>query len=86
MPTPPLLKLALALAAGSTTVTKASEVTPLSILRIANLVKEAGFRLGVVNIVNGDGRKAGPAIAAHKDIDKVSFTGSTAIGKEIVRI
>lgn len=64
---------------------KAAEQTPLSILVFANLIKEAGFPPGVVNIVNGHGRVAGAAIAQHLDIDKIAFTGSTATGKEIMK-
>ena len=64
---------------------KAAEQTPLSILFFANLIKEAGFPPGVVNILNGHGRVAGSAIAQHMDIDKVAFTVSTATGKEIMK-
>lgn len=78
-------KLGPALAAGNTVVMKAAEQTPLSILVFANLIKEAGFPPGVVNIVNGHGRVAGAAIAQHLDIDKIAFTGSTATGKEIMK-
>jgi aldehyde dehydrogenase (NAD(P)+) len=79
-------KLGPALACGNTVVMKAAEQTPLSILYLANLVKEAGFPPGVVNIINGHGRIAGAAIASHMDIDKVAFTGSTATGKEIMKM
>lgn len=65
---------------------KAAEQTPLSVLYLANLVKEAGFPPGVVNILNGHGREAGAAIATHPDVDKVAFTGSTATGKEIMKM
>ena len=78
-------KLGPALACGNTVVMKAAEQTPLSILVFANLIKEAGFPPGVVNILNGHGRVAGAAIAQHMDIDKVAFTGSTATGKEIMK-
>ncbi|KAK5135099.1 hypothetical protein LTR08_005624 [Meristemomyces frigidus] len=78
-------KLGPALACGNTIVMKAAEQTPLSILVFANLIKEAGFPPGVVNILNGHGRVAGAAIAQHMDIDKVAFTGSTATGKEIMK-
>ncbi|KAA8572323.1 hypothetical protein EYC84_002948 [Monilinia fructicola] len=71
-------KLGPALACGNAVVIKAAEQTPLSILYFANLVKEAGFPPGVVNIINGHGREAGAAIATHPNIDKVAFTGSTA--------
>lgn len=79
-------KLGPALACGNTVVLKPAEQTPLSILYFANLVKEAGFPPGVVNIVNGFGRVAGAAIAQHPDIMKVAFTGSTATGKEIMKM
>lgn len=79
-------KLGPALACGNTIVIKAAEQTPLSILYLANLIKEAGFPPGVVNILNGYGREAGAAIATHLNIDKVAFTGSTGTGKEIVKM
>ncbi|QIW97589.1 hypothetical protein AMS68_003107 [Peltaster fructicola] len=79
-------KLGPALACGNTIVLKAAEQTPLSILYFANLVKEAGFPPGVVNIINGHGRIAGAAMAQHLDIDKVAFTGSTATGREIMKM
>lgn len=79
-------KLGPALACGNTIVLKAAEQTPLSILYFANLIKEAGFPPGVVNIINGHGRIAGAAIAQHLDIDKVAFTGSTATGREIMKM
>lgn len=74
-----------ALACGNTIVLKPAEQTPLSILYFANLVKEAGFPPGVVNILNGYGRIAGTSIAQHPGIDKIAFTGSTATGKEIMK-
>jgi aldehyde dehydrogenase (NAD+) len=76
-------KLAPALAAGNVVVLKTSEITPLSLLYIANIIKKAGFPSGVVNIISGFGAKAGKAIASHLDIAKVAFTGSTATGKLI---
>lgn len=79
-------KLGPALAAGNTVVIKAAEQTPLSILYLANLIAEAGFPPGVVNVLNGLGRVAGAAIAQHLDIDKIAFTGSTATGKEIMKM
>jgi aldehyde dehydrogenase (NAD+) len=79
-------KLGPALACGNTVVIKAAEQTPLSILYLANLIKEAGYPPGVVNILNGHGREAGAAIATHLGIDKVAFTGSTATGKEIMKM
>ncbi|MFV8819310.1 aldehyde dehydrogenase family protein [Haliea sp. E17] len=79
-----VLKLAPALAAGCTVVVKPSEETPLSILLLGRLVAEAGFPPGVVNIVNGFGASAGSALARHSDVDKVSFTGSTATGRKVI--
>src|SRR4029077_11141687 len=78
-------KLAPALAAGCTVVLKAAEQTPLSALRLAELVLEAGFPAGVVNILSGYGETAGAALAAHDMVDKVAFTGSTEVGKLIVK-
>ncbi|MEI9983444.1 MAG: aldehyde dehydrogenase family protein [Aliidongia sp.] len=78
-------KLAPALAAGCTVVLKAAEQTPLSALRLAELVLEAGFPPGVVNILAGFGETAGAALAAHDLVDKVAFTGSTEVGKLIVK-
>jgi len=77
-------KLGPALAAGCTVVLKPAEQTPLSALRLGDLVMEAGFPDGVVNIVPGYGETAGAALAAHPDVDKVAFTGSTEVGKLIV--
>jgi len=67
-------------------VIKAAEQTPLSILYLAKLIKEAGFPAGVVNVLNGVGREAGAAIASHLDVDKIAFTGSTATGKQIMKM
>jgi phenylacetaldehyde dehydrogenase len=78
-------KLGPALAMGCTLVLKPAEQTPLSALRLGELVQEAGFPDGVVNIVPGYGETAGAALAAHPDVDKVAFTGSTEVGKLIVR-
>ena len=77
-------KLAPALATGCTVVLKPSEQASLSPLRLAELVEEAGFPPGVLNVVTGGG-KAGAALAAHPGVDKVGFTGSTATGQSIVR-
>ncbi len=100
-------KLGPALACGNTVVIKAAEQTPLSILYLAQLITEAGFPPGVVNILNGHGRECGKAIAGHTDVctfpftstfgmksnantspqvDKIAFTGSTATGKEIMKL
>jgi phenylacetaldehyde dehydrogenase len=77
-------KLAPALAAGCTCVLKPSEETPLTALRLGELLLEAGVPDGVVNIVTGVGEDAGAALAAHPDVDKVAFTGSTEVGRAIV--
>jgi len=77
-------KLGPALAAGCTVVLKPAEQTPLSALRLGELICETGFPDGVVNIVSGYGETAGAALAAHPDVDKVAFTGSTEVGKLIV--
>jgi phenylacetaldehyde dehydrogenase len=78
-------KLGAALACGNTVVLKPAEQTPLSALRLGELLDEAGIPPGVVNIVTGFGETAGAAIAAHPDVDKVAFTGSTEIGHEVMR-
>lgn len=78
-------KLGPALATGCTVVLKPAEQTPLSALRLGELICEAGFPKGVVNIVTGFGEPAGAALAAHPDVDKVAFTGSTEVGKLIVQ-
>lgn len=78
-------KLGPALAAGNTVVMKPSELTPLSTLKIAELIKKAGFPDGVVNIVAGYGHTAGQRLAEHEDVGKIAFTGSTLTGQNIVR-
>ena len=77
-------KVAPALATGNCVVLKPAEQTPLTALRLAELIAEAGVPDGVVNVVPGLGETAGAALAAHPDVDKVAFTGSTAVGKLIV--
>ena len=77
-------KLGPALATGCTVVLKPAEQTPLSALLLAELIAEAGFPDGVVNVVPGYGETAGAALAAHPDVDKIAFTGSTEVGKLIV--
>jgi len=77
-------KLGPALAAGNCVVLKPAEQTPLTALRLAGLIAEAGMPDGVVNVVPGYGETAGAALAAHGDVDKVAFTGSTEVGKLIV--
>ncbi|MDL9944823.1 aldehyde dehydrogenase family protein [Gordonia sp. ABSL11-1] len=76
-------KLAPALAAGNTVILKPAEQTPLTALLLGEIFQEAGFPPGVVNIVTGYG-EAGAALAAHDDVDKIAFTGSTEVGKKIV--
>ncbi|OGM41666.1 hypothetical protein ABOM_009952 [Aspergillus bombycis] len=79
-------KLGPALACGNTVVLKPSELTPLSILYFANLIRKAGFPPGVINILNGCGHEAGTAIANHQGIDKIAFTGSTATGQSVMKM
>ncbi len=78
-------KWAPAIACGCTSVLKPAEQTPLTALRIAELALEAGFPEGVINVIPGFGPTAGAAIATHPDVDKVAFTGSTAVGKLIMK-
>ena len=77
-------KIAPALATGNTVILKPAEQTPLSSVRLAELLMEAGVPEGVFNLVNGFGETAGIAISGHSDIDKVGFTGSTEVGKKIL--
>ena len=77
-------KIAPALAAGCTVVLKPAELTPLTALRLGELVEVVGFPPGVVNIVTGLGHEAGQALVDHPDVDKISFTGSTPVGKSIL--
>ncbi|KAF9888894.1 hypothetical protein FE257_008264 [Aspergillus nanangensis] len=79
-------KMGPAVVAGNTIVLKIAEQTPLSALYFATLIKEAGFPPGVINIVNGFGRKAGVALVEHPDVNKISFTGSTPTGREIMKL
>src|SRR5215210_7724050 len=81
----PLLMAAWKLAAGNTVVLKPAEQTPVGAMELASLIQEAGFPDGVVNIVPGYGETAGAALAAHPDIDKVAFTGSTEVGKIVAK-
>jgi phenylacetaldehyde dehydrogenase len=78
-------KLGPALATGNCVVLKPAEQTPLSALLLAQLIAEAGVPEGVVNVVPGFGETAGAALAAHHDVDKVAFTGSTEVGKLILQ-
>ena len=77
-------KLGPALATGCCVILKPAEQTPLTALRLGELIQEAGFPDGVVNIVPGYGETAGAALAAHMDVDKIAFTGSTEVGKLII--
>jgi phenylacetaldehyde dehydrogenase len=77
-------KLGPALATGNCVVLKPAEQTPLTALRLGEIIQEAGMPDGVVNIVTGMGETAGASLAAHDDVDKVAFTGSTDVGKMIV--
>ena len=78
-------KLGPALACGCTIVLKLAEQTPLSGIRLPQLIDEAGFPAGVVNVLTGYGEGAGAPLAAHDMVDKVAFTGSTEVGKLIVK-
>ncbi len=80
-----VMKLSPALAAGCTVVLKPAEQTPLTALRLGELIEEAGFPPGVVNILTGYGETAGAALSAHPDVDKIAFTGSTEVGRRIVQ-
>ena len=80
-----VMKLAPALAAGCTVVLKPAEETPLTALRLGELIGEAGFPPGVVNIITGLGETAGAALSAHPDVDKIAFTGSTEVGRKILQ-
>jgi phenylacetaldehyde dehydrogenase len=77
-------KLAPALAVGCTVVLKPAELTPLSALRLGELIQDAGFPAGAVNIVTGFGATAGQALAEHPGVNKISFTGSTRVGRSIL--
>jgi acyl-CoA reductase-like NAD-dependent aldehyde dehydrogenase len=78
-------KLAPALACGNTVVLKPAEQTPLSALRLAELIREAGFPPGVVNVLNGPAQPTGRALVEHPDVDKVAFTGSGQAGREVLQ-
>lgn len=80
-----LSKVAPALAAGCTAVLKPAELTPLTAVRLAELAREAGIPAGVLNVVQGLGPVAGQALAEHPLVDKISFTGSTAVGQHLLR-
>lgn len=79
-------KIGPALAAGNSVVVKVDEKTPLSLLLLAQVAYEEGLPAGVLNVVTGDGAEVGARLASHPDVDKVAFTGSTAVGREIMRL
>lgn len=81
-----LWKVGPALAAGNSVVVKPDEHTPLSILEFARIAERNGLPPGVLNVVPGDGRDAGARLASHPDVGKIAFTGSTAVGREIMRL
>jgi len=78
-------KIGPAIATGNTVVLKTAEQTPLSAYVAAKLVKEAGFPPGVINIITGFGKTAGAALSSHMNVDKVAFTGSTVVGRQILK-
>ena len=78
-------KIAPALACGCTVVLKPAEITPLSALKIGELALRVGFPAGVLNVIPGFGKTAGQALVDHPDVDKVTFTGSPAVGRQILR-
>ncbi|MGV9435140.1 aldehyde dehydrogenase family protein, partial [Nocardia sp. NPDC003648] len=80
-----MLKVAPALAAGCSAVLKPAEETPLSALKLEEIFREAGLPDGVLNVVTGYGETTGAALTAHPDVDKISFTGSTEVGRLIVK-
>ena len=80
-----VMKLAPALATGCTVVLKPAEETPLTALLLGELIAEAGFPAGVVNILTGIGEVTGAALSAHPGVDKIAFTGSTEVGRKIVQ-
>jgi len=77
--------IAPALAAGNTVVLKPASLTPLTALRLGELATAAGFPAGVLNVVTGPGREVGDALARHREVDSVTFTGSTETGKQLLR-
>lgn len=78
-------KIAPAVVTGNTVVIKSAEATPLSALKMCELIREAGFPAGTVNLLSGFGKTAGNSLASHMDVDKVAFTGSTATGRAILK-
>jgi len=78
-------KIGPAIATGNTVVMKTAEQTPLSALYMCKLINEAGFPPGVINMLSGFGKTAGAALASHMDVDKIAFTGSTLVGRQIMK-
>jgi aldehyde dehydrogenase (NAD+) len=78
-------KIGPALATGNTVVMKTAEQTPLSALVFTQFVEQAGFPAGVFNLVSGYGKTAGAALSSHMDVDKIAFTGSTVVGRQIMK-
>jgi acyl-CoA reductase-like NAD-dependent aldehyde dehydrogenase len=78
-------KIGPALAAGNSVVVKPDEKTPLSLLRLVQIAHEEGVPAGVLNLVTGDGAEVGARLASHPDVAKIAFTGSTAVGREIMK-
>ncbi|TVY35659.1 Aldehyde dehydrogenase [Lachnellula subtilissima] len=78
-------KIGPAIATGNVVVIKTAEQTPLSGLVAASFIKEAGFPPGVINIISGFGKIAGAALSSHMDVDKIAFTGSTVVGRQIMK-
>jgi acyl-CoA reductase-like NAD-dependent aldehyde dehydrogenase len=81
----PAWKIATALACGNTVILKPAEDTPLTSIRLVQLLEQAGIPKGVVNLVLGDGQNVGSPMGTHSEIDKISFTGSTAVGKHLIQ-
>jgi acyl-CoA reductase-like NAD-dependent aldehyde dehydrogenase len=79
-------KIGPALAAGNSIVIKPDEKTPLSLLRLCEIAHECGVPAGVINLVTGDGIEVGAHLAGHPDVDKIAFTGSTQVGREIMKV
>jgi acyl-CoA reductase-like NAD-dependent aldehyde dehydrogenase len=80
------VKLAPCLACGNTVVCKPAEQTPLTALKVAEMLRKCGFPKGVVNIVPGFGPTAGKALAMHNDVQKIAFTGSSDVGKSLFHL
>jgi aldehyde dehydrogenase (NAD+) len=78
-------KIGPAIATGNCVVIKTAEQTPLSAYVAATLIKEAGFPPGVINVITGFGKIAGAALSSHMDVDKIAFTGSTVVGRQIMK-